>query len=190
MLGSRDPLPRCPQRVLVAGTSGAGKTSVARHLGHGLDLPHVEIDSLYHGPCWTPRDSFVAEVEAFTARPRWVTEWQYHTVRALLAERADLLVWLDLPKATVMRQIITRTVRRRARRQVLWNGNVEPPLRTIFTDDEHIIRWAWTTHAKTAERVAALCEQRPELTIVRLRSWRGVEEWFSKALPAEVRVTR
>jgi adenylate kinase family enzyme len=182
MLGPRDRLPRCPQRVLVAGTSGAGKTSVARRLGQALALPQVEIDSLYHGPCWTPRGSFVAEVEAFTAEPRWVTEWQYHTVRALLAERADLVVWLDLPRATVMRQVITRTLRRRVRRQVLWNGNVEPPLRTILTDGEHIIRWAWTTHAKTAERVAVLHEQRPELTIVRLESWRGVEEWFDQTL--------
>lgn len=174
----------------MAGTSGAGKTSVARRLGQALALPHVEIDSLYHGPGWTPRDSFVAEVEAFAAQDRWVTEWQYHTVRALLAERADLLVWLDLPKATVMRQVTVRTIRRRVHRQLLWNGNLEPPLRTILTNVEHIIRWAWTTHAKTAERVTALHEQRPELIIVRLRSWRGVEEWFRSALPTATKPTR
>jgi len=190
ILGPEDPLSQRPQRVLVAGTSGAGKSSLAARLGAALNLPHVEIDALYHGPGWTPRDCFVAEVEAFSAQPRWVTEWQYQTVRALLAERADLLVWLDLPRATVMRQVIARTVRRRLRRQVLWNGNVEPPLRTVFTDGEHIIRWAWTTHAKTSERIAALHEQCPELTIVRLQNWREVQEWLVRALPAETSVTQ
>ncbi len=99
-----------------------------------------------------------------------------------MAERADLLVWLDLPRARVMRQVIARTVGRRLQRQKLWNGNVEPPLWTIFTDREHIARWAWTTHAQSAQRVAALAEQRPDLVIVRLRSWREVQQWLGGAV--------
>ncbi len=163
------------------------------HLGRRQDLPGSatrrgvgtaarEIDALFHGPGWTPRQSFTCEVETFSAQPSWVTEWQYDSVRALLAERADLLVWLDLPRARVMRQVIARTVGRRLRRERLWNGNVEPPLWTIFTDREHIVRWAWTTHAKSAQREAALAEQRPDLMIVRLRSWREVQHWLGAAV--------
>ncbi len=155
LLGPRDAIPWRPQRVLVAGASGSGKTSLAARLGQALELPQVELDALFRGPGRTPRDSFAAEVKAFSARARWITEWQYASVRALLAERADLVVWLDLPKATVMRQATARTVGRRARRQVLWNDNVEPALWTILTHTEHIVRWAWTTHAKTTELVGA-----------------------------------
>lgn len=177
LLGAGDALPRRPQRVLVAGTSGAGKTTLAARLGQVLEVPHVEIDALFHGPGWTPRQSFAAEVEAFSAQPRWVTEWQYGAVRALLAERADLLVWLDLSRARVVRQVLARTVRRRVRRQVLWNGNVEPPLWTALTDDEHILRWAWRTHRLTGGRVADAHQQRPELPVVRLRHRREVQQW-------------
>lgn len=177
-LGAFDRLPARPRRVLVAGTSGAGKTSLAARLERVLGMPHVEIDALYHGPGWTPRQSFAREVETFSARPTWVTVWQYGSARALLAERADLLVWLDLPRARVLRQVVARTVRRRLRRQKLWNGNVEPPLWTIFTNPEHIVRWAWTTHASTAQRMAALIAQQPDLTIVRLRSWHEVQLWL------------
>lgn len=182
LLAATDALPQRPKRVLIAGTSGAGKTSLAARLGQALELPHVEIDALFHGPGWTPRRSFASEVEIFSAQPCWVTEWQYDSVRAMLAERADLLVWLDLPRGTVMRQVVTRTVSRRLRRQELWNGNIEPPLWTVFTDPEHIVRWAWTTHAKTAQRVAALAGQRPGLVIVRLRSWREVQHWLGDAV--------
>lgn len=182
LLGAGDALTRHPQRVLVAGTSGAGKTSLAARLGRVLGLPHIEIDALFHGPNWTPRQTFVADVEAFSAQPSWVTEWQYSAVRPLLAERADLLVWLDLPRLRVMRQVLTRTARRRLRRQVLWNGNVEPPLWTFFTNAEHIVRWAWTTHSKSAPRIAELSRQRPELTIVRLRTWHEVQQWLDGAV--------
>lgn len=149
-------------------------------LGHVLGIPHVEIDALFHGPAWTPRETFVADVHAFSSEPRWVTEWQYSPVRALLAERAELLVWLDFSRALVMRQVIARTVRRRLRRQELWNGNIEPPLHTIFTNPEHIVRWAWTTHPRNADRIAELDERRPSLPIVQLRNRAELRHWLNE----------
>lgn len=185
LLGPADSLAHRPQRVLVAGTSGSGKTTTASRIAALLRVRHVEIDSLYHGPDWTPRSAFEADVHRFSAEPAWVTEWQYGTVRAHLADRADLLVWLDLPRSRVMRQVAWRTVTRRLRRQELWNGNVEPPLWSILTDREHIVRWAWRTHQKTAARVAELRHLRPHLAVVRLRSWNEVEHWISGPLQAK-----
>lgn len=188
LLTVADALPRRPRRVVVAGTSAAGKTTLAVRIGEVLAVRHVEIDALFHGPDWTPRETFAADVDAFTAEPSWVSEWQYTAVRALLAERADLLVWLDLGRVTVMRQVVWRTVRRRLRRQVLWNGNIEPPLRTVFTDPEHIVRWAWSTHHKTAQRVTVLHQQRPDLVIVRLTDHRMSQQWLRG--PLQDAVTR
>lgn len=108
-------LPGRPRRVLVAGTSGAGKTTVARRVAALLDIAHIEIDALFHGPGWTPRDSFESDVRHFSAGACWVTEWLYDQARAMLAQRADLVVWLDLPQALVMWQVIRRTVCRRLR---------------------------------------------------------------------------
>ena len=179
LLGADDPLPRRPARVLVAGTSGSGKTTLAARIGAVLDLPHVELDALHHGPGWTPRPEFGADVARFAATSRWVTEWQYAAVRPVLADRADLLVELDLGRAVVMTRVVRRTVGRRVHREQLWNGNVEPPLRTFLTDPEHIVRWAWRTHRPTAERVRALVAERPELVVVRLTSRRETGDWLA-----------
>jgi adenylate kinase family enzyme len=184
LLGPGDPLPARPSRVLIAGSSGAGKTTLARRVARVLGLRHVEIDALFHGPDWVPRPSFADDVARFAGRPVWVTEWQYGPVRPLLADRADLLVWLDLPRRRVMAQVVRRTLRRRLLREPLWNGNVEPPLRTFLTDPEHIVRWAWTSHGGTAERVADLHARRPELTIVRLPSHRAADRWVRGPLTA------
>jgi AAA domain len=39
-----------PPKIAVVGTSGSGKTTVARELARRLGVPHVELDALYHGP--------------------------------------------------------------------------------------------------------------------------------------------
>lgn len=178
LLDPGDALAARPHRVLVAGTSGSGKTTLAAEIGASLNLAHVEIDALFHGPAWTPRPQFTAEVEVFSRQDRWVTEWQYGVVRQLLAERADLMVWLDLPRWQVMLQVISRTVRRRLHRQEIWNGNHEPALWTLLIDHDHIVRWAWRTHRETRSRVVALNETLPALPIVRLRNHAEAKRWL------------
>lgn len=171
-----------PRRVLVAGTSGSGKTTLARRIAATLDLEHVEIDALFHGPGWTPRASFEEEVDAFSTCDGWVTEWQYSAVRPRLAARADLVAWLDPPVPTVMRQVTGRTLTRWVRREQLWNGNLEPPPWRILTDDEYVVRWAWRTRHHTAQRVDRLIVEHPGLPIVRLPSHTEATAWVNGPL--------
>lgn len=170
--------------MIVAGTSGSGKTTVARLVSDAFRMPRIEIDGLFHGPGWVKRPSFEADVERFTAGPSWIVEWQYDSVRDLLADRADLLIWLDISRARVMSQVVRRTVVRRVRRRKLWNGNVEPPLHTFFTDPDHIVRWAWKSHDRTGSRVRELHERRPDLPIVRLRNRPEIAGWLSLWRPS------
>ena len=178
MLSADDPLPRRPRRIVVAGVSGSGKTTLAARIGERLGIEHTEIDALFHGPDWTPRPEFVAEVEALAAGECWVTEWQYTSARPILAAHADTLVWLDLPFRITLLRVVRRTIRRRRTREELWNGNVEGPLHHFFTDPEHIVRWAISTRRKYAELVPPL--ERGGLTIVRLRSTAEVDRWMSR----------
>ena len=184
LLGAADPLPGRPQRVLVAGTSGAGKTTLARAVAGVLDCSHVELDSLHHGPGWTKRPEFEDDVHRIVAGASWVSEWQYAAMRDVLLARADLLVWLDLPRWLVMARVVRRTLRRRIRREVLWNGNVEPPLRTFLTERDHIVRWAWRTHSRTGSRVVTASAGRPELVVVRLSTRAQVSAWLDGPLRA------
>ena len=85
----------------------------------------------------------------------------------------------------MMRQVVVRTVRRSVRREVLWNGNVEPPLwRTWYrAPDENIVRWAWTTRHAYRDLPAQVAGTAPHVTVVRIRSRRETARWLA-ALPA------
>ena len=179
LLGPDDPVGFEPHRIVVAGASGAGKSTLARELAARLALPYAEIDSLFHGSGWTERPTFLDDVRAFAAGDRWVCEWQYDAARPVLLDRCDLMVWLDLPRVTTTGRVVRRTLRRRLRREELWNGNREGPLWRMLTDREHIIRWAWSSHSGVAERVATAERERPALPIVRFRRGAEVVRWLA-----------
>lgn len=178
-----DPLPHRPTRVVIAGVSGVGKTSLAARVSQILGIPATEIDSLFHGPGWVARPTFLEDVQTLIAQDSWVTEWQYSRVQPLLAERAELLIWLDLPYLTVtLPRVIRRTISRSLHKEELWNGNVEAPLHTFFTNRDHIVRWAWSTRKKYRKLVPELESEGTHLTIVRLRSRNEVERWLAQQL--------
>src|SRR5918995_3432102 len=100
MLSPSDPLPIAPERVLVCGVTGVGKSTLAARLGELWGLPYTDLDGLFHGAGWTKRPTFEQDVHALAADARWVTEWGYWTsgMGPVLGDRAQLLIWLDLPR--------------------------------------------------------------------------------------------
>lgn len=172
-----DPLPPRTRRILATGPSGAGKSTLRRMISTTLHLPTVEIDSLHHGARWTRRRSFSADVDRFSSGPSWVVEWQYSQVRALLLDRADILIWLDHSRWTVTHRVVRRTFRRRIHRTELWNGNREPPLGTIFTDRDHIIRWSWRTHNQRRCEALDVVGRAGGPLVVHLAGQRQVDTW-------------
>lgn len=166
-------------RVLVAGISGSGKTTLAKVIETQLGLPRHELDALHHGPGWVKRTQFETDVAAFADDPQWVTEDQYYgTLGALLWQRADTVIWLDLPRPTVMCQVVSRSFVRAATRTELWNGN-----RESFRDwlgPEHPIRWAWKHHARKRQEIAARISAHPQVSVVRLASAREVRLWAAR----------
>jgi len=176
--------------VSVVGNSGSGKTTLGRRLAALLDVPFVELDATHHLPGWQPidPDEFTARVTERVAGEGWVIDGNYRAVvlDGPVWKHADTIVWLDLPRRTVMRQVVWRTLRRTATREELWNGNREL-LRNLWRWDprENIIRWAWTRHATVVTRYeAAIADpSHRHLTFIRLRTSAEADRWLASLGP-------
>jgi adenylate kinase family enzyme len=91
-----------------------------------LCVPFVELDAIMHyRPEWEdlPEADFRSAVAKVVAGDGWVVDGNYHVGRDVVWARADTVVWIDLPRRTVMRQVIGRTASRLIWRAELWNGN-------------------------------------------------------------------
>jgi adenylate kinase family enzyme len=166
------------RRISVVGNSGSGKTTLARSLAAALAVPYLELDSVFHQPDWQPLDRalFVQRVDEFSQAPGWVVDGNYSAVRELVWSRADTVIWLDLPRRRVMRQVIWRTLRRLATKAELWNGNREQWRNLFGPPEESIIAWAWTKHRMYRDRYlsAQADPANAHLTFLRVRSGKQV----------------
>jgi adenylate kinase family enzyme len=163
------------RRISVVGNSGSGKTTLAAAVADALGVPHLELDSVFHQPGWEPldKDVFRARVAEFAAADGWVIDGNYSSAQDLVWQRADTVLWIDLSRRTVMRQLVGRTLRRMWIREELWNGNTES-WRLLLSLDPHksILVWAWTQHREYAQRYEAAARDpaNKHLTFVRVPS--------------------
>jgi adenylate kinase family enzyme len=173
------------QRIRVVGTSGSGKTTMARRLAERLNLPHLELDALQHLGGWraAPLGEFNQRLEAFLAasdpRGGWVIDGNYNARAPRLLEIADTIVWLDYPRQVVMARVLRRTVGRVVLRRQLWNGNRER-LRTLFSRDPevNVVLWAWAQHASDRRRYLARSHRPGTATWVRLTTPKQARAWL------------
>ena len=169
-----------PRRVHVKGTSGSGKTTVAKAIAEKLGIRHIELDAIYWQPSWTelPKDEFYERVKEETENGDWAIDGNYRVVRDLIWDRVDTIVWLDLPFIPVFLRIVWRTIRRIITQEELWNSNTEK-LDALF-GKYGMPLWVIQTHEKRRKEYPPLLAD-PKLSKVdvkRFTSLKEVNRWI------------
>jgi adenylate kinase family enzyme len=166
--------------VVIASASGNGKTTLGRELAERLQVPFIELDALVHGPGWaeTPDDELRARLEPLLAADGWVVDGAYqHKLGNLVLDRADTIVWLDLPVRVWLPRLVRRTWRRIRDREELWNGNTES-FATAFWGRESLVVWALRSHFRRRREWPSALSGRP---VVRLRTPAQVDRLVADA---------
>jgi adenylate kinase family enzyme len=147
-------------RIAVVGTTGSGKTTLAKALAPRLALRHIELDALNWEAGWqdlsrADPDELIRRVASAIAGDAWVIDGGYAIVRDLIWSRATHLVWLDYERPVIMYRVIRRSLVRAVLRTPMWAGNRERWWRMLR--QSHPIRWAWRTwHRRRSDFEARL----------------------------------
>jgi adenylate kinase family enzyme len=166
-------------RIVVVGTAGAGKTTLARRIAAQLQLPHIELDAInwqseWHDLTRHDPEEFVRRVTEVIRAEAWVVDGNYGPMRERVWRRATHLVWLDYERAVIMARVISRSFLRAVLRTELWAGNRARWRHMLHPS--HPVRWAWSTwdrrRRETAERLVQ--NDYAHLVVLRLRRPREV----------------
>jgi adenylate kinase family enzyme len=149
-------------RVQITGCSGSGKSTLAREIADALGMPFIELDALNWLPGWvglneTDPDRFVERIQRATAGPRWVVAGSYTSFsQRTFWPRLETLIFLDLPRWLLLSRVVTRSWRRWRSGELLWGTNTESFWRQlrVWDQEDSLLWWVWTQHAKKREQVA------------------------------------
>lgn len=172
------PAPEPSQRIVVIGSSCAGKSTLARALAGARRCDFIELDELFWAPAWTPKPTaeFRRLVAEASAGGEWVAAGNYGTARDLLWGRATTIVWLDLSLARVFARGLRRTLARVTSGEPLFHGNRESLRRALFSR-ESILWWILTTFRR----------RRREFTELQASAEFRHLAWHHARTPAQVR---
>lgn len=171
------------RRILVVGTTCAGKTTLSHSLSNLLHVPHVEFDSLFWDPNWgyVPDQEMRRRLEKSTAEPQWILDGNFLWIKDAVWDRADTLVWLDYPLPVALWRALKRTYKRCLSHERLWQSNVESWSRTLLSGDS-VPLWAiksWRLRRRDYARLAASPASQ-HMRIHRLHSPMEADLWFSQ----------
>ena len=173
------------QRLVVVGTSGAGKSTFASRWSEVTGAKYVELDALFWGPNWTqtPDDEFFQKIRNELNCDRWVVAGNYTRARPLIWENATSVLWLDYAFSRVFHQVFWRTIRRCLNREAIFNGNKETFFKA-FCDRDSILLWAIQSFNRTRRkyRTADLEREYPHLRFLRFTKPRQAQQMLDEAM--------
>ncbi len=155
------------QRILVIGSPGAGKSTLARRISEQLDLPLIHLDREYFGPGWVmpQRAEWRKRVEALAARPSWIMDGNYSSTFDIRVPRATAVVWLDLPRWHCMTGVVWRVLKSYGRPRS--DLGVAGPEKF----DWPFMRWIWNYPKTMRPKTSRMLERlRPDQRVFVLRS--------------------
>jgi adenylate kinase family enzyme len=176
-------------RIIVVGTTGAGKSTLGEQAARRLGVPFLELDGYFWLPGWVQatNEAFRQRVAEAVADESWVAGGNYSRARDLIWSRADTLVWLDYPLQLTLWRLFRRTIKRIVTQEDLWNTGNRETWKSQFWSRDSLFLWAVRSHERYRHEYANLLKQ-PEyshLQVYRFSKPAEANEWFNHLVTKE-----
>lgn len=161
-------------RVLIIGPCGAGKSTLARELGERLALPVFHMDKLNWQPGWIEggKGEIRRQLIDIVATDRWLIDGNYGGTLRERLERADTVVYLDLPISLCFARVLRRiwTYRGRTRPDMTEGCPERFDLAFLL----YLLRWNSGPRPRTEAKLKG-----HEAKVLRLKSPAALERWMA-----------
>lgn len=156
------------RKILIIGSGGAGKTTLAVELGRLLTLPVIYLDALNWQPGWveTPKEKWNRIVADLVRQECWIMDGNYGGTMEIRLQACDTVIFFAFSRWICLYRMFKRVLR--------YYGQTRPDMGPGCPEqlpDWAFIRWIWTyPRLKTPEILKMLRAWEGQKTVVILRS--------------------
>lgn len=174
-------IPEGISRINVVGASGCGKSTLAKQIAQSLNLGYFEMDEIFWLPNWQEPDDedYFEDIDQVVQKEAWVLDGNYRRLQQIKWQRAQVVVWVDLPYGLIIWRLLKRTYRRVRGKEVLWAGNIETLGRALSSSS--VIWWS-VKNLRGRRKEYAAAAQAPGLShiqFIRLRSRNEIADFLA-----------
>lgn len=164
------------KRIMIIGCAGAGKTTLASELGKKLGFPLHHLDVIFWKPGWIKGDKeeFYKKLKNLAAEEKWITDGNFIDSIPILAERADTIIYLDIPIPVCFFGALRRNFSKNKRADMA--DGCEENL------DIKFFWWILTFRNHTAPRIEKYMEEYKNKNIIVLKSRKTVKDFLKNIL--------
>jgi adenylate kinase family enzyme len=166
------------KRILIIGSGGAGKSTLAPRLGEKMGIEVVHLDKLFWNPGWVPtaKDEWREIVGQALEKDSWIIDGNFGGTLEMRVQACDTIIFLDIPRHICMYRIV--------KRWVMYNRNTRPDMAEGCEErfDWEFFMWVWNYPKRSKpEKELVLNRYAKEKTIIRLRSNREIEDFLENS---------
>ena len=169
------------KRVLVIGTTGSGKTTMARKVAEIIDGTALDIDDFLWQPGWVqrPKEEMLAMLVEPLSQERWTLSGNNRKNRDFYWSRADTVIWLNYSFWVVFSRLLMRTIKRVVMKEEVMPGCVET-FHSQFLSKDSLLVWFFKTywHRKKDYRKAINEDKYQHLTVLEFRHPRQAKQFL------------
>ena len=163
------------KKIIIIGSGGAGKSTLARRLGAITGSTVIHLDKVYWQPNWNEpnKSEWQKTVEEMLADDAWIMDGNFGGTLAMRIEASDTVILLDLPRTVCLYRVLKRfaTYRNKTRPDMA-DGCHEKI-------DLEFLMWIWNYPNKNKPKVEKLLQPfQDSKTIIRLKSTKAVENFL------------
>ncbi|HYP51431.1 MAG TPA: DNA topology modulation protein [Pyrinomonadaceae bacterium] len=165
------------KKVMIIGSSGAGKSTFSRRLSEKTGLPLIHLDVLFWKPNWveTDKEEWKKILEKAVAGDSWIMDGHFGGTIGMRLEKCDTVIFLDMPRALCVYRILKRVVTyQKGKRPDMADGCDEK-------FDWQFLKWVWNFPERSKPKIEKLlAEHQNSITLFRLKSTKEVERFLSE----------
>lgn len=166
------------KRILIIGSGGAGKSTLARKLGEATGIEVVHLDKLYWQSGWREPDK--TEWRKTALKPElekdsWIMDGNFGSSLEMRLMYADTVIFLDLPRTLCVRRIL--------KRWLTYRGTNRPDMTAGCNEkiDVEFLMWIWNYPKRTKPKVESRLKKfEDSIVIVRLRSQKEIDGFVGR----------
>jgi adenylate kinase family enzyme len=164
------------QRIVIIGSGGAGKSTLARQLGEKLRLPVVHLDQLFWKPGWveTTQEEFDEKLARELAKPAWIMDGNFNRTIPHRLERCDTVIYLDFHRVTCLLGVLKRILTS--------YGKTRPDMAEGCPErlDLDFLKWVWNFNRDgKRERYYRLLNEAKDVQTIVLKNRRMVKRFLA-----------